>query len=170
DSPAKLIDDVKKARNDPKALLQAARAALARKDYDRAEKYARSADQKSGPFTFGVFSETPGKVLDEVQAARKQVGQPPVAAAPQAAHKNGATKSTPPASRHGRAAANAPPQGGPEPRREGAAPAAGRSEGARRGEEPAGPGADAAGAGQLRRRRAGGEGSRRPEAHLFGRR
>src|SRR5262249_17637155 len=41
DSPAKLTADLNKAKGDPKALLQAARAALARKDYDRAEKYAR---------------------------------------------------------------------------------------------------------------------------------
>jgi hypothetical protein len=87
DSPAKIIDDLKKARNDPEALLRAARAALSRKDLDRAEKYARAAEQKAGTFTFPFWGDTPSKCLDDVQVARKQ-------ATPKGAEKKAAPKAT----------------------------------------------------------------------------
>ncbi len=70
DTPAKLLQDVAKAKTDPKALLQAARASLKRKEYDKAERYAKLADKHSGVFTFPVWSDSPSDVLKDVKAAR----------------------------------------------------------------------------------------------------
>src|SRR5262249_60937832 len=59
DSPAKVLQDVAKARTDPHALLTAARSALVRKDYNLAEKYARLADKNSSFFTFTTAIDPP---------------------------------------------------------------------------------------------------------------
>jgi type II secretory pathway component GspD/PulD (secretin)/tetratricopeptide (TPR) repeat protein len=72
DSPAKVMQDVQKARKEPKALLQAARSALARKDYAQAEQYARLADKNSSMFSFTPWGDSPAKVLREIEVARKQ--------------------------------------------------------------------------------------------------
>ncbi|MHB1421877.1 MAG: type II secretion system protein GspD [Gemmataceae bacterium] len=71
DSPRKVRDDLDKARRDAKTMLQASRAALQRAEWDRAEKYARSADQLASPFTF-MIGDSPAKVLKEIQTARGQ--------------------------------------------------------------------------------------------------
>jgi type II secretory pathway component GspD/PulD (secretin) len=76
DSPKKVLDDLAKARTDPKALLLAARAALARKDYERAESYARLSEKASSVWTFPVWADNPSKVLKEVQAGRAQAAKP----------------------------------------------------------------------------------------------
>jgi Flp pilus assembly secretin CpaC len=76
DSPKKVLEDLGKARNDPKALLLASRAALARKDYERAESYARLSEKASSVWTFPVWGDNPSKVLKEVQAARAQAPKP----------------------------------------------------------------------------------------------
>jgi len=75
DSPAKLKADIEKTRNDPHALLKAARAALQRKEYDRAEKYARAAEKGAGLFTFSGFGDTPAKLLKEIESARRATGR-----------------------------------------------------------------------------------------------
>jgi type II secretory pathway component GspD/PulD (secretin)/tetratricopeptide (TPR) repeat protein len=80
DTPAHVLNDIVSARMkngtlsaDPKALLIAARAAMGRGDYDLAEKLAHQADKNTSmlssmgnPFR----SDTPAKVLKEVQVAR----------------------------------------------------------------------------------------------------
>jgi type II secretory pathway component GspD/PulD (secretin) len=71
DSPRKILGDLDKARRDPKTLLLAARAALQRGQYDRAEQYARSAEQKASAFSFMV-GDSPSKVLKEIETARAQ--------------------------------------------------------------------------------------------------
>ncbi len=82
DSPHKVLEDLGKARNDPKALLMAARAALTRKDYDRAESYAHQSEKAASVWTFPVWADNPSKVLKDVQAARAQAPQPGPGAAP----------------------------------------------------------------------------------------
>ncbi|MFQ3648868.1 MAG: hypothetical protein SNJ75_00935 [Gemmataceae bacterium] len=74
DSPAKLKADIEKTRNDPKAMLKAARAAMERKDYDQAERYARAAEKSSGLFSFTGFNDTPAKVLKDIETARRSAG------------------------------------------------------------------------------------------------
>src|SRR5207245_4704705 len=69
DTPARVLQDVAKARSDPRALLQAARSALKRKDYNQAERFAKLADKTSSLFTFPVWSDSPSAVLKDVQAA-----------------------------------------------------------------------------------------------------
>jgi type II secretory pathway component GspD/PulD (secretin) len=71
DTPARVLADVQKARTDPKALLAASRTALARKDYDAAEKYARQADKMASLFTFPMWSDSPSRALRDIAAARK---------------------------------------------------------------------------------------------------
>jgi type II secretory pathway component GspD/PulD (secretin) len=91
DSPKKVLEDLGKARNDPKALLLASRAALAHKDYDRAESYARLSEKAASVWTFPVWGDNPSKVLKEVQAARAQAVKPAAQgpAAPPAAQSPG---------------------------------------------------------------------------------
>jgi type II secretory pathway component GspD/PulD (secretin)/tetratricopeptide (TPR) repeat protein len=67
DTPRRVLQDVQKVRQDPKALLQAARAALSRRDVGRAEQYARLADKQSNFFSFPLWGDSPRKVLDDVQ-------------------------------------------------------------------------------------------------------
>ncbi len=76
DSPARVVADVKKARTDPKALLVASRAALSRRDYDGAEKYARQADKLASLFTFPMWADSPAKALKDIAAARKDAPAP----------------------------------------------------------------------------------------------
>ena len=73
DSPKRVLQDVAAARNDAKALLAAARAALKRGDLDRADAYARLSDAKSGSITFSPWaSDSPSKVLKDIESTRKQ--------------------------------------------------------------------------------------------------
>jgi type II secretory pathway component GspD/PulD (secretin) len=69
DSPRRLIEDLEKARKDAKTLLLASRAALKRGALDRAEHYARLAEQQASPFTF-MLGDSPSKVLKEIQSTR----------------------------------------------------------------------------------------------------
>jgi type II secretory pathway component GspD/PulD (secretin) len=79
DNPKKLLEDLNRVRTDPKALLTAARVAVGRKDYDRAEQFARLSEKNSGPFTFPFWGDSPARVLKDVQELR---GHTPTAAAP----------------------------------------------------------------------------------------
>jgi tetratricopeptide (TPR) repeat protein len=74
DSPAKVLKDVASARTDGKMLLQASRASLAHKDFDKAEKYAHLADKYSSFWTFPVWGDTPSKALKDIAEARKAAG------------------------------------------------------------------------------------------------
>ncbi len=95
DKPAKVIEDIRQARSDPKNLLAASRAALAHGDLDRAQSLAEAAEKASNPFTFPLWGDTPTKVRKDIQAARK-LAQPTPTATP-----------TPPAQ-----AESKPPSGG----------------------------------------------------------
>src|SRR5262249_3087439 len=80
DTPARVLNDVVQAKvdsgtlgNDPKALLVSARAAMGRGDYDLAEKLAHQAEKNTsfiGGMTGSFRSDTPAKVLKEIQGAR----------------------------------------------------------------------------------------------------
>lgn len=74
DSPAKVREDVKKAKQDPKTLLAASRSALQRHDLDRAEELVTAAEKHAGRFTFTLASDSPSKVRKDIQAARKREG------------------------------------------------------------------------------------------------
>src|SRR5262245_53353264 len=71
DSPPRVLEDIQKARTDPRALLQASRAALARQEFDLADRYASEADKRAGVFTFTSWGDTPAKVRMDISAARK---------------------------------------------------------------------------------------------------
>ncbi len=70
DSPARIFDDLAKARADASALLKASRSALARKDYDRAEQYAHQSEKASSTWSMTFFGDTPAKALKDIDAAR----------------------------------------------------------------------------------------------------
>jgi type II secretory pathway component GspD/PulD (secretin)/tetratricopeptide (TPR) repeat protein len=85
DSPKKVLDDLARVRTDPKALLTAARVALGRKDYDRAEQFARLSEKNSGPFTFPFWGDSPSRVLRDVQDLRPHTTPAVAATKPPAA-------------------------------------------------------------------------------------
>jgi type II secretory pathway component GspD/PulD (secretin) len=92
DTPPRVLQDVQKAKQDPKVLLQASRLYLTYRDYNRAEQYARLAERHGTVFTFGLWGDSPGKVLGEIAEARK--------AAPKAsATARAATPTVPPATK-----------------------------------------------------------------------
>jgi Flp pilus assembly secretin CpaC len=76
DTPAKVKEDLAKARTDAKTLLAAARAALQHNDLDRAEQYAQLSERASSTWSFSLWGDTPAKVLKDVQAARAHNGPP----------------------------------------------------------------------------------------------
>ena len=82
DSPAKVLKDIASARTDAATLLKARRSALDRKQFDQAEKYARTADKLSGILTFPVWGDTPAKALKDISTARKAAGPAVVKKAP----------------------------------------------------------------------------------------
>lgn len=71
DSPARLQQELTRSRTDPHLLVLAARHSLTAKDYLKAEQYARAAEKKSGYFTFPIWGDSPGKVLRDVETARR---------------------------------------------------------------------------------------------------
>jgi len=71
DSPAKLREDIQKAKTDARFLLTAGHQALAEGDYDLAEKLAKAADKAAGPLTFRFALDNPTKLLKEIQEAKK---------------------------------------------------------------------------------------------------
>jgi type II secretory pathway component GspD/PulD (secretin) len=87
DSPAKVLDDVTKARGDANALLKASRAALTRKDYDKAEQYAQMSEKASSTWSLTFFGDTPSKALKDIKDARTAVHAAP--ASPTRAGKEG---------------------------------------------------------------------------------
>src|SRR5262245_49563660 len=75
DTPDKIMRDVAGLRNDPKALLAAARAACERGDYDHAEKYAHMCEQKESMWTIHFRGDSPSKVLKDARAGRARMAQ-----------------------------------------------------------------------------------------------
>jgi len=71
DKPARVMEDIKKMRNDPKALLAGSRSALQSGNFDQAQALADAAEKAAGPLTFPIWGDTPSKVRKEIQAARK---------------------------------------------------------------------------------------------------
>jgi type II secretory pathway component GspD/PulD (secretin) len=68
-----------KAPEDPKMILKMAREAMDHQDYDQAAKLARLADKESGIFTFATSSDSPSRVLREIntrRAAEKKMAAP----------------------------------------------------------------------------------------------
>lgn len=72
DTPIKVLDDVARYRNDPKYLLQGARAAMARQEFDDAEKLAHLAEKNWGlSRRLSPFGDSPSKVLKDIAVARR---------------------------------------------------------------------------------------------------
>jgi type II secretory pathway component GspD/PulD (secretin) len=82
DSPRRLLDELDKARKDPKTMLTASRMALQRGELDRAEQYARAAEQAASSWTFAFSTDSPSKALKEIQTARAKAGPKSEAAGP----------------------------------------------------------------------------------------
>jgi type II secretory pathway component GspD/PulD (secretin) len=70
DSPRKVLEDVKRARSDPRVLLKEARLALQEGDLDRAEARALAAEKAEPVWSMHLWGDSPGKVLKEVRLAR----------------------------------------------------------------------------------------------------
>jgi len=82
DTPQAVLQEAARCRTDPKITLAAARAALERGDFTKAELYAHQSEHLATTWTFSVWGDNPAKVLKEIQAARTQnTGRPPAAAA-----------------------------------------------------------------------------------------
>jgi type II secretory pathway component GspD/PulD (secretin) len=82
DRPEKVLEDVAKARRDPRLLLTASRGALQAGDLDRAEELANAAEKARSTFTFPLWGDNPSKVRRDIQAARARKQGPPVVQAP----------------------------------------------------------------------------------------
>jgi type II secretory pathway component GspD/PulD (secretin) len=91
DTPQKVLDEIARLRADPKALLMGARLALKRGELDRAEQLAKESKKQESMLTVHLWGDSPGKVLEEIQAARaKQPRKPEVAnAGSDSTHKAG---------------------------------------------------------------------------------
>jgi type II secretory pathway component GspD/PulD (secretin) len=74
DNPPKVLEDVFRARTDPKSLLGAARAALKQGDLDRAEALAQMAAKADSSWSLHLWGDSPAQVLKDVQAARAKAG------------------------------------------------------------------------------------------------
>lgn len=70
DSPAKLKQEITKLKQDPKALLIVARKAFGNMEYERAEGLAKAADKASSPWTFTFASDSPSKLIKEIQTIK----------------------------------------------------------------------------------------------------
>jgi type II secretory pathway component GspD/PulD (secretin) len=119
DTPAKLLDEVKKARDardkaeSAKAMIDARKLFEAGK-YDDAEKLAYKASKLHGQYSMWDFSERPDKLLAEIQTAKEKARKaklpppPSTGATAVAAHKPDAAKPTTPAVKQASAQAPAP--------------------------------------------------------------
>ncbi len=70
DSPTKLKAELQKLKQDPKALLGIARKKFNEKEYDRAETLAKAAEKSAYTWSFALSSDSPSKLLKEIQTAR----------------------------------------------------------------------------------------------------
>jgi type II secretory pathway component GspD/PulD (secretin) len=74
DTPAKVLEDVHKARTDPKVMLSAARTALQRGDLNKAEELAHASEKADSSWNFHLWGDSPAAVLKDVAAARAKGG------------------------------------------------------------------------------------------------
>jgi type II secretory pathway component GspD/PulD (secretin) len=74
DTPTKVLEDVHKARTDPKVLLGAARTALQRGDLNKAEELAHASEKADTSWNFHLWGDSPAAVLKEVAVARTKPG------------------------------------------------------------------------------------------------
>ena len=74
DTPAKVLQDISKARGDAKTMLLAARAAMGRQEFDAAEKYAKQSEAVAGVLTFPLWADNPSKVLKELKEMKEAQG------------------------------------------------------------------------------------------------
>ncbi len=123
DTPRDVLRDAAHARSDPKSLLTAARAALGRKDYDRAEQLGQLAGQLRSSWSLQLFGDTPAKVLKDVQTARARESEGPALPLPPREGKTGAngepgTASVPPAQPQARSASAGTAQSQQTPQKE----------------------------------------------------
>jgi type II secretory pathway component GspD/PulD (secretin) len=73
DTPQAVTAEIAKVKADPQVMLSAARAAFKAGNLDRAEMYAHISEQVASAFTFTMFSsDSPAKLLKEIQVARAQ--------------------------------------------------------------------------------------------------
>ena len=72
DTPLKVHNDIGKVRSNPTTLMATARVALQSGDLDKAERLAHEAEAVSSVWSkpFQLWSDSPSKVLKDVQAAR----------------------------------------------------------------------------------------------------
>lgn len=70
DTQAKLKVELQKIKQDPKALLVIARKKFTNKEFDRAESLAKAAEKSAYTWTFALSSDSPSKLLKEIQVAK----------------------------------------------------------------------------------------------------
>jgi len=70
DTQAKLKMELQKIKQDPKALLGLARKKFTNKEFDRAESLAKAAEKSAYTWTFALSSDSPSKLLKEIQGAK----------------------------------------------------------------------------------------------------
>lgn len=70
DTKAKLKLELQKLKQDPKALLGLARKNFTNKEFDRAESLAKAAEKSAYTWTFALSSDSPSKLLKEIQGAK----------------------------------------------------------------------------------------------------
>ena len=70
DTQAKLKVELQKIKQDPKALLGLARKKFSNKEFDRAELLAKAAEKSAYTWTFALSSDSPSKLLKEIQGAK----------------------------------------------------------------------------------------------------
>ena len=70
DTQAKLKAELQKLKQDPKALLGLARKKFTNKEFDRAESLAKAAEKSAYTWTFALSSDSPSKLLKEIQGAK----------------------------------------------------------------------------------------------------
>ncbi|NBR04624.1 MAG: hypothetical protein EBT92_02525 [Planctomycetes bacterium] len=70
DTQAKLKAELQKLKQDPKALLVLARKKFTNKEFDRAEFLAKAAEKSAYTWTFALSSDSPSKLLKEIQGAK----------------------------------------------------------------------------------------------------
>jgi type II secretory pathway component GspD/PulD (secretin) len=72
DTPRKVLEDIERTRTpkDAKGMLAAARVALQKGDLDEAERLAQESKKNAGTYTFMWGSDSPDKVLKDIQQAR----------------------------------------------------------------------------------------------------
>ena len=70
DTQAKLKAELQKIKQDPKALLGLARKKFTNKEFDQAESLAKAAEKSAYTWTFALSSDSPSKLLKEIQGAK----------------------------------------------------------------------------------------------------